>query len=924
MNVKNRYWIRLLLVILLSFGVGYSQSRRPPKRPAAARKSAPFLQQAKFYEETPAVTKVVLKNGMTVLVNEHAAHPIVSIQAYVRAGLLHEPSKAAGLARLAAAMVFRGTSDKSVGTFRQKVQALGGTAKSLTDYEHTEFEITTPSAQWKKALELLLDALLNPSFERDTLELEINLIRSEALGALDNPSLLAGEKLFELGFNRPGMGKNAMIALSPMNALTRENLIDFYQATYSPARVMLVISGDIRSSEALNEVVRIYTKPAGPVKSQASLLFESAQNDFRYRAMQGDIPIPRLLFGFHAVSQDNADYRAVEVLAAILGIGQGSVLNTRLRDQKKLIFSEETKLEDYPGSSYLSIQMLVDPENIDRSEIAALTEIELLKREEPDEFDMERALAQLELLYWKRLETVSGRARTLANFEAMGDWKRMDRYLSELRKVKPSDVRRVAEKYLRLQNCSLLEYLPAAGEPRAITAEDVRRTFEGLLEPSVEQEKAERAKDVILAVKIPAAAGKFTASEIRYSFQPASILRGPDIFIREDHTAPVVDLGVFFPGGKFAENKENAGITELLARLIIKGTQEGRVTQFYRQIETYGGRLQPVVRDDYFGFYFSVLSRNFESGFGLLRDAIKTPDFDKEEIARQREIQVAEVKCLRNSDSYPWQRMNQALFKDFSYGLENSGTEKSLAEITPDALTRWYDNFVKNRKPVVAAIGDTKGSSLANAFVQSFSGSRMQDTQIPDEFVKPLDREESIVQSWNKNQSMILIGFQAPPVDDEDVYASTVFQSYAGDPGLLSQELRDGLGLANEVSVIYEPRLRGGAMIVSASTIPGREDAVSTALREAMQRMTDSPMPYRDFRSALNSAVGINGIRNQSRFALIADLIETVLAGKGIEGYQSFSSSLQRVREDDLREIIRRILRMDRAVILRVQGQSQR
>lgn len=86
MSERTGSRIKLLFAVLLSISLGFSQARQAPQRSAPARGRAPFLQQAKFYDETPYVTKVVFKNGMTVLVNEYRAQPVVSIQAYVHAG----------------------------------------------------------------------------------------------------------------------------------------------------------------------------------------------------------------------------------------------------------------------------------------------------------------------------------------------------------------------------------------------------------------------------------------------------------------------------------------------------------------------------------------------------------------------------------------------------------------------------------------------------------------------------------------------------------------------------------------------------------------------------------------------------------------------------------------------------------------------
>jgi zinc protease len=681
--------------------------------------------------------------------------------------------------------------------------------------------------------------------------------------------------------------------------------------------MMLVISGDVHSSEVLNEVARVYMKAPGAEAKSAPVSPGGPQGEFRYRMARGSVPVPNLFFGFRAPPESDADYRALQVVASVLGMGENSVLPFRLRDRKKIILSAETTLESYPGFGFLSIGVETSPDNIDRAEIAVLTEIELLKREELTDAEMERALAQLERAHWGGLETVSQRGEALARFESLGDWKRMDRYVSDLRKVKAPDVKRAAAKYLRLENCSVLEYLPAGMEERTLTDEGLRRTFESLLDASADEEQPKRDQETQLAVKIPPPAA-FKFSEIRYPFQTASVLRGPELYIREDHTSPLIEMGLYFPGGKLNEKEDNAGITMLMSRLMLKGGED--VSQFYRQFEIYGGTVHPVVEDDYFGFRVAALSQNFEEALKLLLEVIRAPNFDKEEVALQKEIQRVDLLSRKNTDAYAKNLVNRGLFGAFPYSLDSHGTEAGIDAATPESLQAWYDALVKNRKPVVAIVGDTRGSSLATVFVQRFSGSRFQATKIPEDFARPLETAQSAEHSWSRNESLILIGFQAPPEDDEDGQTVAVIQGYAGDPGRLSHELRDGRGIAHDVSVQYDPRVRGGSLIIAAATAPGSEEGVVKALREEIQKMRTGPIPYRDFRSGLNEASGWYAIRQQVRSAQIGNVVEQVIAGKGIGGYRTWADILNEVDEEDLGPVIQRILNMDRAVVVQMRG----
>lgn len=888
----------IVITFLLLFTISSSPSQvRKPKR--AGR--APFLDHVTTYRETPHVTRVVLKNGMTVLVNEFRTQPVLSIQAHVEAGVLDDDP---GVAQLMASLLTRGNED-----FRRSLHVLGGIARSRAGYRTTVFEVVAPSSHWRRALTVHAGALLNPPLDPEDVKVEAGLSRI--------PSRTQDEfeyqRLLETAFTEPRMAQDYGLigAAEPISA---ESLARFYRTRYPASRTTLVISGDITAGEVLNEVVRLYTaKPAPPGKPAAAA--ERSGTGFKYEAVRANIPFPRVYMGFHTVAATAKDHRAVEVLGAILGVGEGSILADRLKNRKGIVFSAETMLHADRHFGFLTAAMEMPRENIDRSEIAALVEIELLKKEGPSEVEMERAFAQLERAYWQSQETVSGRAELLARYETLGDWTGIERYISDLRKVTRKEVQRAAAAYLNFDNCTLVEYIPVEQE-RNLTADAIRSTLEGLLDPGTEQEAAEREKETSPAIKIPSSTAKFEPNQIKFPFQTASLLRGPAIFIREEHTSPLIDLGLFFPGGKLHETEADAGITRLMLRVMLARPD------FHRRVEILGGRIRPVMTDDYYGFYFSVLSRNFGAGFDLLEEAIRRPVFEEEAVERQKVLQRRDIRLGRDSGEYAHELMDAALFAGFRYAGGCNGDDASLEKISRDSLEKWHGLHVRNHKPIVAAIGDTKGTSLANYFVKGFSGSRMQDTVLPQGFVKPLEKATVTEQDWGREETLVSLGFQAPPLEDVDKYAAAVLQSYAGGSGRLRQVLRDRMGAAHDVSVRYEPLLRAGSMRICAETNRENAEAVLKALRAEIRRITDTRITHRDLEPALNSASGLYMIGNQTRRAQIYHVTINVLAGKGLEGYNNYLSSVGSVSLEDFHAIAENILDPDREVTLVMRGKK--
>ena len=905
----------LTLTASPAFGQGGVPSRGAPK-PAPA----PFLVEAESHEESQRITKTVFKNGLTALVYEFPAQPLVSIQTYVSGGFLDDPDETSGLAWLSARVRESIGEGSPAGAIRRRAEALGGVFHVRAEPRYSRFEITVPSARWKQALNIHAEAILTPFENNEALRLNFMRIAEDMRDESAPPDVLAGNELRALAFNeRRFAGSGRLLEISP------EKIIGFHKNRYVPSAMTLVVAGDVRAGDVLNEIVRVFASKNEVAKNGNARAAApptgtglKPAGGFRYRAVSsGGIAFPKVFFGFPFIAESPEDYRALEIAAAILGIGETSVLNTRLRDRKGLVFTALAGMESFDAAGLFSVELETEPQNIDRTEIAFWTEVEIIKKNGPSETELVRAVAQLERLWWKRHETVGGRADALARAEFQGGWKHMDGYIAEIRKITAADVKRVITRYITLSNCAILEYLPLSPTERNPTAASVRATLESLLRPAMNEELDARAGEIELNFKIPPAGAAFRLNEIRHSFQIASILRGPEIYIREDHTSPLLEMGIYYTGGKAQESEANTGVTGLMLELMLRNERENH------QLEIYGGFLTPVVTDDYFGFFLSVPARYSSAGFERIKQAIKSPVFDKADI--ERLSLLASARARASAAQYEVRRrLDETLFHGCSYAAESPATPVSPKNISIETVRNWYEENVRNVKPFITIIGNTEGTSLAAWFVSEFSGSRMKERKSIVALPWPAGKTETPNYSGDAPFSAILLGFPAPSAGDTDVYGTLVLKDY------LENYLRETEGTAKEIperafsgrriTCVYRPLLSGGNFVISATVKPGEEARGLEILRKEVARLVAQPLSYADFHTAQALAAGSYMTGNQTRRAQIENLTKNLLAGRSLEEYQNFSRNIEQVGEEDFTELMRRILDMNKAVTVVVHG----
>ena len=911
--MKLHFWPAGLLCAWLATDSAIEQ-RRPPRQ---ADQRPAYLAQLASFEQSAPITRVKLKNGLRVLLHETHSWPVVSIMTVMEYGRADEPAGQEGLSILLQRLLLNQMESGPFGDLSREIQTLGGRLHTSVAHDRTIYEIAAPAAQWKKAIELHSRLLTKLEWaeeefvrQRDDLLGDAGQIAAEAAGFHD--------ELMELAYPGIRLAPGGGGWVQALQGMTLQDFNSHVQALHGPNRAMLIVSGDIITSDVLTEMVRFYGR--GPRSPQKPRLPSKAAPDsgFAYFQKRTRDALPRILVGFRTPSCSSPDFAAVQVLKAILAEGEGSIVKRRLRDEKGAVLDAEAELGGIENLGLLSVQMTVHPADIDRAEITFFTEIEILKRQDPDNEELARAVAQLEMLYWYGLQTVSERAAVLADHEFRNDWKGMSSYLDRLRRVKAADITRVARRYLNLDDCILIEHLPAQHEERALTREAVRELIMGLLKPATEQEMAAREKVTRPEYQLPRRTAAFKLSELNYPMKRASILRGPELFIREDHTQPLIYMGLYYPGGRLFEEGKNAGITSLLLATLLRDTTETSSERLYRQLEIYGGRIMPIVKEDYFGVSFLVSSASVEPALDLLIEMFKFPKLEDDEVKRQKEILLARISREQaDADVALHSGIRRNLFQGHPYALPGYGHEAGLAGLTPQDVRNWYESTIYLRKPMVVIIGDTRGTSLAEYFVRNFSGSRYQDTKLAENFPKALEKPASDVVEWSGQPSHVAIAFQVPPWGDEDSPVLEVLRHYmAGAAPGIAAALRARQAPIRLLRVDGAAWLRGGWFGLRAATAAGSAEGAVKGLQDQIGHLMASTMAYRDFRAAGSAAIGEYQIRQQNRLAEVNGLVEGILAGRPLKESQSWVDALQDVRQEDLPEAARRYLDVQKAVTL--------
>ncbi len=850
-------------------------------------------------EDQDQTTKVVLKNGLTVIVREQQAVPLSSITTFVKAGYFDEDDRISGISHVIEHMFFKGTAKRSVGQIARETQGFGGYLNAYTYYDRTVYHTVVPAENTLKTLDVQADALQHSTFDAAELKREIEVVLQENNRKLDNPGAVASEQLYAVAFQKHRMKRWRIGTVDGLRALSRGDIVAYYSKYYRPSNIILSIVGQFDTETVLAEVVKLYGEMADQTVERDVSPAEPEQTTPKFGSQRGPIEQAHIAVGFHTPPVVSGESRALEVLAAILSNGRASRMMQYVRDEKGLITSGTAVQHGFKDLGYFEIA--VESSKPTDAQIGVLAEIEDIKRFGITEEALARAKALIAQTVFHQLETVDGIAEALAYYEFLGDWRQSGEYIAAIQAVKAKDVVDAARKYLTFQNLGAFEYFPESMQ-RTLSLADYN---EAVLQKvsAVVEERSE--------VELPVTADLGPLpDEVNHDLvkpiQERSILRGPRVYILEDHRLPLVSFGIFFPGGRLLESSKNAGITELMLRTAIRGTQRYLSADISRRLENNGAKLQVVNEPDFFGYILDGLSPKMDESLDVLMEILQQPTFTDEDLAREKVLQLARIRQLKeNNYAYPVQLFMRTLYGDSPYARPAVGTETALENIKSDDLKAWFKQNQRPLVPLILIVGDTRGTGLVAAIADALTNEDLHDREfstIP--FPEPAREVKETAEDVPRQQTAFVYGFPTVNRGSADRFPLTVLQNIvSGLGGRFFDAIREKQGLAYTVLTANAFYMKSGSIFTYSAFSPANETKVRESLEKEIARLRKDGVTKEEVEKAIAYSVGVQAIALQTRMGQVLEYARAIYSGAGIRGVQNYSTLIKSVTPEQVKSI---------------------
>lgn len=428
--------------------------------------------------EFPAVAMDRLSNGLTVLIADLPGRPLVSATVVVRGGAALEPAADAGSTVLAARALSEGTESYEAIELVEATERLGASIHADAGWDALSVSVDVPAARLGKALELVAEVLLRPTFP----EPEVERLRDERLNDLlqaqADPRRRA-EQAFAAAiyspaspYHRPSGGTRETV-----ERLTPDHLRRAYEQALDPRRAALIVAGDLGGQHLLPLAEQLFGGWTGLANGASPrIVVDTAAPSRRVvhvvhrpGSVQTEIRI-----GHRGLSRQIPDFHAVSVMSAILGGLFNSRLNMKLREEKGYTYGASAGFDLRRGAGPFAARAAVNTEVTVPAVLDMLGELDAIRGREAKASELTAARDFLIGVFPLRFETAGAVVGALSGLSVHElDLDELITYRERIEAVDAKAVISAATSHLHLEDAAIVLVGDADAFGAALEAEQL-------------------------------------------------------------------------------------------------------------------------------------------------------------------------------------------------------------------------------------------------------------------------------------------------------------------------------------------------------------------------------------------------------------------------------------------------------------------
>jgi zinc protease len=396
---------------------------------------------------------------------------------------------------------------------------------------------------------------------------------------------------------------------------------------------------------------------------------------------------------------------------------------------------------------------------------------------------------------------------------------------------------------------------------------------------------------------------------------------GLGVLLCESRIAPVVDLQIWVRVGSADERPHQAGLSHFHEHMLFKGTERRAVGEIASEVEGAGGRINAYTSFDVTVYHATLPIAELSVGLDVLADAVLHSSFDPEEIAREIEVVLEEIRRGEDSPGYV---LGNAVFAEayheHPYRAPILGSPESVASFERAHVRAFFEHWYTADNLCIVAAGDFETPRLREEIRAIFgelapgSGRRERRPEPPQRALRTVVLARPF-ERVGIELAHPAVGLGHPDAPLLDLLA---FILGNGDSSRLVRRVKERDGQAERIDASCYTPLDPGLFAVSLETDAERAEAAVEAVARELERVRAEPASLDELEKARANFLAAEDFERESVSGLTQKLGSFHHLAGGHESEARYLEAVRGASQDDLLRVARTYLAPEKLSVVAV------
>jgi zinc protease len=398
---------------------------------------------------------------------------------------------------------------------------------------------------------------------------------------------------------------------------------------------------------------------------------------------------------------------------------------------------------------------------------------------------------------------------------------------------------------------------------------------------------------------------------------------GQNLYIKEDHSRPIVTIDTWVKTGSVNETSTNNGVSHFLEHLLFKGTERHGPGTIDRILESRGAEFNAATSDDFTHFYITTAPDYFEEALALHGDMMTHAVIPVSELPQERKVVQEEINRANDNPSRQlYIALNKRMYGTHGYGFDTLGPKENIANIPREDILSYYHYWYQPRNFNTIIVGDISPEKAKALVEKTFPAPNFKPSdkyQAPTvEAVKPTQAPQALVlQNPNVSQAYLALAMPGPAQQNpDDVYALdlAMLALGSGKSSRLYRDLRENHPLVNSVSAGNYTQKYSGMVIIDVEAKPENLPTVKKEILSHLEELRNKGITADELAKAKTQYIKDFVFENETTDGTASAIGYNVTIGN-LQDYRDHVSRVEKVTPEQIQATLKKYLDPNRAVM---------